>query len=343
MASSKGDDPSLIARGIDVILRNAKAQVTLIDDILDTARIVVGKLRISLVPTNLAAVARAAIESVSPQAVAKQITLDLVVDGDPVVMADPDRLQQVVWNLLTNAIKFTHEGGKVHISVELDGPGKLATVRVRDDGIGIANDDLPFIFDRFRQVDSSTTRAKGGLGLGLAIVRHLIEAHSGRVSATSEGRGKGATFIIELPAVPSGTPTSPRLLLRVARTDLAGVDVLIVDDEADAAELVALVLQRRGATTRIAHSAPEAMALIDARLPDVIVSDIGMPGEDGFSFLRRLREAHGPKKDIPAIALTAYTRAEDAEQSTDAGYGWHLKKPATAEQLVTAVAEAVKR
>ncbi len=338
IASSGRDDPSLVDRGIDVILRNAKAQVTIIDDILDTARIVVGKLRLTLVPTNLPAVVRAAIESVGPSAAAKNITLDLVVDGDPVVMGDPDRLQQVVWNLLTNAIKFTPPNGRVTLRAELE--GSTARIRVSDDGIGIAADDLPLIFDRFRQVDSSTTRAKGGLGLGLAIVRHLVQAHGGSVDVTSDGPGHGSAFTIEIPAVSARVSTGR---IRPARANLHGVNVLVVDDEPDSAELVALVLSRSGAQTRTANSVAQAWSLIEASVPDVLVSDIGMPGEDGFSLARRLRAANDARSQIPAIALTAYTRAEDAELSMQAGYGWHLKKPASAEQLLQAVAEAARR
>ena len=301
-----------------------------------------GKLTLEMRPVAVATVIESALDAVRPTAQAKAIDLEVSV-GNPslVVLGDHGRLQQVVWNLLSNAIKFTSSGGRVDVQVR--GEGGEVVLTVSDTGIGIDREFLPYVFDRFRQADSSTTRSHGGLGLGLAIVRHLAELHGGRVGVESEGRGGGASFILRLPAL-TAAPASVAVASAVgvhaiAASALAGLRVLVVDDQADARDLIAASLEQYGATVTKAASAREACEIIDVEPPNVLIGDIGMPEEDGYSLIRRVRAR--PARDggqIPAIALTAYARREDRARALDAGFQVHLAKPINDVDLVEAVA-----
>jgi CheY-like chemotaxis protein len=329
-----------------VIHRNAQAQVKIIEDILDVSRIITGKLRIDPRPSDLVAIARDAIEVVRPSADAKRIRLEFEPDSHScLLIADPERLQQVVWNLLSNAVKFTDAGGRVRVHVGLQ--RSQVVLVVTDTGKGIQPDFLPLVFERFRQADSSTTRRVGGLGLGLALVRHIVELHGGRVTAASDGVDQGATFTITLPLRPvipatigkrraaaSTSATAPG-----AAVVLDGIKVLIVDDEADARDLVAEVLAEVGAVVKTAPSAMEGFDTFQLFQPDVLVSDIGMPDEDGYSLMRRIRALPiGQGGRVGSLALTAFAREEDRIKAISAGYTTHLGKPASAEALASAVA-----
>ncbi|EYF03666.1 PAS domain-containing hybrid sensor histidine kinase/response regulator [Chondromyces apiculatus] len=332
-------------RAAEVIERNAKSQVQLIEDILDASRIITGKLRLELRQLDMKELVRAAMDAVRPAADARNIALSLTVDPPAAhFVGDPDRLQQVVWNLVNNAIKFTPSGGAVE--VRLERLGASIALRVKDTGQGIAPNFLPHLFERFRQADGTTTRRHGGLGLGLALVRHLVEAHGGTVHAESEGEGKGATFVVTLPvhAVQAQVPGSsqPQALAGGASlplVSLQGVTALIVDDEADARELCASVLRLSGAEVRTAASAEEALALLAEERPMVLLSDIGMPGVNGYTLIRSVRARAGTEDArIPAIALTAYAREEDRRLALDAGFQAHVAKPVEPDDLVRAVA-----
>lgn len=345
MITMRDHNPNIVERGLQVIQRNAKAQVTIIEDILEMSRIVTGKFRLNVQHVDLRAVVLAAIESVRPSAGAKGLRIDTELAGDLYTSGDPDRLQQIAWNLLSNAIKFTPEGGLIRIVLERR--GERAVLVISDTGQGIGEHDLPFVFDRFRQADSSPTRSKGGLGLGLAIVRHLVEAHGGKVFASSQGIGHGATFDVELPVLTARerpdrlTPSSPPGL--AGELQLAGLGVLVVDDEADSAEMVGLLLGQHGARVETACSAAEGLQKLEAFRPDVLVSDIGMPAMDGLTFLRRVRESSGPTRAVPAIALTAYASSGDAHTAKAAGFMQHIPKPVDPGRLIVAVAEAAGR
>ncbi len=348
---ARGTDPS-IARGVEVIHRNAHAQSKIIDDILDVSRIITGKLRLDVKAADLVAIVHDAVEVVRPSAAAKRIFLDFVAPPAPcAVVVDPDRLQQVVWNILSNAVKFTDVGGSIGITIEHE-YGQLR-LSVTDSGRGIEPAFLPYVFDRFKQADASSTRRVGGLGLGLAIVRHIVELHGGKVEAFSEGLGKGATFSIILPvraiAPPSGDKETPS-----ARTSaypaqqpfasLAGVRLVVVDDEPDARDLLQILLEGAGARVRVAASASEAFELVQSFRPDVLVSDVAMPEEDGFGLMRRIRNLDPAQGGgIPSIALTAYARAEDRAKALAAGFTAHVGKPVRPEDLVNAVAELAAR
>jgi CheY-like chemotaxis protein len=341
------------ARALETIERSAALQAKLVDDLLDVSRIITGKLRLKITNIDPQAAIEAAIHSLRPAADAKSITLDASFDHDTgLVSADGDRLQQVMWNLLSNAIKFTPNGG--HVRVCLQRHDEELRIEVSDNGSGIARPFLPFVFDRFRQADSSTTRAHGGLGLGLAIVRHLIELHGGTAQVHSAGEGKGATFTLLLPVSPRDQrPRVSEPAMALTRQPLQSppahllrdVSVLIVDDEADARELLAAAFVQMGARAGTAASVEEAMDVVATELPDAIVSDIAMPGQDGYTFAHRLR-AHeddpargGSKARIPMIAVTAYATAEDVRRAHLAGYDLHLAKPVDATQLAVAIHE----
>lgn len=339
-------DPEKLEKGLAVIERNARAQERIVGDILDVSRIISGKLRLHVRRMEVSSAIYAAADVVRPAAESKGVRL--LVDLDPrlgATIADPDRLQQVVWNLLTNAVRFTPPGGRVTLTAERGASG--VCIRVVDTGQGIAPEHLPFIFDRFRQVDSSITRRHSGMGLGLAIVRHLVEAHGGAVEATSAGVGQGATFTITLPMRPVDTAepaavdgeSSARESASSMRTVmdglLAGTRVLVVEDDVDSLEVVATVLETAGAHVTACTTAADALA--EQGPFDMVVSDIGMPDVDGFSFIRRFRaREHGG--DVPAIALSAYARAEDIERAHRAGFQEHLAKPIDAVQLVEKLA-----
>jgi CheY-like chemotaxis protein/nitrogen-specific signal transduction histidine kinase len=336
--------------GLQAIERNARAQTQLIDDLLDMSRIISGKIRLDVQWTELAAVVEAAIESVRPSADAKGILLRKIVDplAGPVA-GDPTRLQQVVWNLLTNAIKFTPKGGKV--DVLLARVNSHLELTVRDTGIGIKPEFLPVAFERFRQADGSTTRAYGGLGLGLSIVKHLVELHGGTVQAKSPGEGQGATFIVSLPLAPfrSGEsrehPATPKAgPVDCERLQLSGVKVLVVDDEHDARTLIERLLHQSDAEVITAGGAVEGLELLRTHKPDILISDIGMPDTDGYEFLRQVRRLPPHEGGrTPAIALTAFARSEDRTRAMMAGYHVHIAKPIEAPELLATVGSLAGR
>lgn len=342
-------DDETLRKGLSVIERNARAQAEIISDILDVSRIITGKLRLESQPVDFADSLRAAIETLSPTAVAKSIKLSVAIADDRgLVVGDPDRLVQIIWNLISNAIKFTPEGGQ--IEVRLQRVGSRLELSVQDTGIGISPEFLPYAFERFRQADSSTTRAHGGLGLGLAIARHLVEIHGGGVSAESAGVGHGSTFRISLPVASAATArpseeTSPTVWAEQAReivgsvNDVTGLRVLVVDDEPDTLEILCLMLEQSGAVVRVADSSAAALRIFSEWLPNVLVSDLGMPGEDGFTLIDRIR-ALTPEQggNIPAAALTAHARAEDRIKVLAAGYQAHITKPVDPATLVSALA-----
>jgi signal transduction histidine kinase/CheY-like chemotaxis protein len=337
-----GLDAPRAARALETVERNTRLLAQLIEDLLDVSRIITGKLRLEIQPLDLPAVIEAAVEAVRPAASAKSIRLDVAVDGTvQPVAGDPDRLQQVMWNLLSNAIKFTPENGRVDI--RLARAGDRACITCRDTGKGVSPELLPYIFDRFRQAEESRHRVHGGLGLGLAIVRHLVEVHGGSVHAESGGAGQGTTFTVLLPLQPRGPARrSPTSAGTIARLD--GVRVLVVDDEPDARESLALVLRQCGAEVTPAGSVQEALAAYDRQLPDVVVSDIRLPGEDGYDLIRhlRLREA-STGRTTPAIALTAYPRVEDRAGALSAGYQMHVPKPVAPRELAAVIASLADR
>jgi CheY-like chemotaxis protein len=332
-------------RALGIIERNARAQAKLIEDVLDVSRIVSGKLSLHLGPTSVAAAARAAIETITPAAEAKGITLVTDIGQEPLtISADADRLQQVIWNLLSNSVKFTGKDGK--ISLRVDREGSDVRVTVKDNGEGIRRELLTAIFEPFQQADSSTTRRHGGLGLGLSIVKQLVVAHGGSVQAESDGPGTGSTFTVRVPlravaavhSEPSdpeaGLPRDP-VLATALRPRLDGLRVLVVDDEPDARSLVQQILKQHGAEVHVAESAAQARAALSTSKPDVIVSDIGMPDEDGYAFIRQVR-ADGSR--TPAIALTAYASQQDAQRAFVAGFQKHVTKPVEPARLVSVVA-----
>lgn len=338
-----GSSPVDLKQGLEVIERNARAQAQLIEELLDMSRIVNGKLRLDVQPVDLQAVVSDAIESVRPAAEAKGIRVTKVLDprGGPIT-GDPNRLQQVFWNLLTNAIKFTPRGGRVQ--VYLKRVNLQVEVSIADTGQGIAADFMPQLFTRFTQAETSTARRHGGLGLGLALVKSLVELHGGTVSASSPGPDQGSTFVVTLPmsviqgesesilaAVP---PTSSPLTL----PDLKGFRVLIVDDEPDARALIERILAKCNATVTTAATAAEGVESVKQNHPDMILSDVGMPGEDGYEFLAKLRQLSDEEGgDTPAVALTAFARSEDRRRALMAGFQMHLPKPVEPAELIAVV------
>ena len=345
-------EATVLERGIEVIERNAKAQAQLVGDLLDMSRVITGKLRLEFRPLDLRAVVKATIDSLAPAAQAKAIEITSRIPSLPVpVLGDPERLHQVLGNLLGNAIKFTPKSGRV--AVRLERAETEAEITVRDTGKGINPTFLPHVFDRFRQADSSTTRSHGGLGLGLAIVRNLVVLHGGSVRADSPGEGGGATFTLTLPLARSAgnalgqeaaapSPTRQNALTAAtppAASELDGLRVLVVDDDTDGREAVALVLAAAGAEVNTAASVRSALTSIDHWLPDVVVSDIAMPLEDGYVFIERLRGLAAERGlSIPAIALTACARAEDRARALAAGYLEHLVKPIEPVRLLSVLA-----
>ena len=343
--SQSNHDRDTVQRAAAVIRQNATSQAQLIDDILDVSRIVGGRLTIESGLVQVKRVIEDAVDSLMPAASAKSIQVVRRLDDSLNVLGDRDRLQQVVWNLVSNAFKFTPKGGSVTIVLgEQDGD---VYIEVADTGIGIAPEFLPFVFDRFRQADSSMSRRHNGLGLGMAIVRHLVELHGGTVTVESPGEGKGTTFRLKLPRYIGEAPleimAAGRSLPAEVPLDqlelLNGVHILIVEDDPDSRNVLSLLLQRLGALVESAASAKEAFDRLNLRRPDVLVSDIGMPDEDGYSLIRRVRQLPGK---LPAIALTAYARKQDAEAAIIAGYDHHLPKPVTPADLIRAI-KAVTR
>jgi signal transduction histidine kinase len=334
-------DQATSERALQVIDRNTKLQAQLIDDLLDVSRIITGKLSLELKAVDIGAVVEAAVDAVTPAALAKSVTLEQRLDPSAApAWADAHRLQQVVWNLLSNAVKFTPAGGRVTVTVDREDPHVV--VRVADTGQGIAAEFLPYIFDRFRQADSTTTRAHGGLGLGLAIVHHLVTLHRGTVTAASDGPDRGATFTVRVPLAPlrmAAVTSSAATTAADRLPPLAGIRVLVVDDDADARELVTAVLGQSGAQVVTASSTVEALDALARDRPHVLVSDLSMPGDDGYALLQRVR-ALGLDRDgrLPAVALTAFARAEDRARALAVGYAVHVSKPVEPAALVEVVA-----
>jgi len=339
-------DAATQQRGLETLERAAKSQAQLVEDLLDVSRIIAGKIRLDVRRIELAPVIERAIESLRPAADAKTIRLQTVLDPSAgLVAGDPERLQQVMWNLLSNAIKFTPKGGRVQ--VVLQRVNSHVEIVVSDTGKGISADFLPYVFDRFRQAESATTRMHGGLGLGLAIVRHMVELHGGTVACESFGEEQGTTFTVRLPRAILQTAPQPGDVhptaadgdgIQIAPT-LAGISALVVDDESDTVDTIAAVLSESGAEVRTALSAEGALATLAAWRPNVIISDIGMPVADGYALIRAVR-ALGPESGgrIPAIALTAYARVEDRMKVLAAGFQMHVPKPIEPAELVAVVA-----
>jgi signal transduction histidine kinase/CheY-like chemotaxis protein len=338
-------DAATQARAIATIDRNARAQTQLIEDILDVSRIVAGKLSLDVRAVDLSAVIEGALDSVRHAAEAKGVRLVTEIARAVGPFAgDPDRLQQVAWNLVSNAIKFSTRGGTVR--VRLRRSGGQAEISVQDDGLGIKPEFLPHVFERFRQADSSSTRPHGGLGLGLAIVRHLVELHGGSVEVSSPGEGKGSTFTVRLPLHEEAGPPEipPRVPAAAATPQLSGVDVLVVEDESDARELIRTMLEQLGAAVVTASSAEEGLAALDERSLHVLLSDIEMPGMDGYSFMRAVRERPANRGgEIPAAALTAYARPEDRDAALRAGFQLHVAKPVQPAELAAVVSSLAGR
>jgi signal transduction histidine kinase/CheY-like chemotaxis protein len=337
-----------IPKALEIVARNAQSQAQLISDVLDVSRVITGRLRLRLQPVVVSRLVRDAMDTVRPAADAKEITLDLRVDGEPARMnGDAERLRQVFWNLLSNAVKFTPAGGRVEAVVER--AGAQIRITISDTGIGIPREFLPYAFERFRQADQSFTRPHGGLGLGLAIVKHLVETHGGEVTVTSDGAGRGTAFTIQLPiagaqvlavAEPDEEDAAPHAAGRPAIVPaLHGRTVLVVDDDATTRELLAALLTDRGAHVATADSALAALEWLDSEVPAIIVADIGMPGQDGLSMMRAIRRRPANKGgDVPSVGLSAFARAEDRRAALAAGYDEYLTKPALPGDVLGALA-----
>jgi signal transduction histidine kinase/ActR/RegA family two-component response regulator len=333
-------EPTRVASILEIVERNAKAQAQLIADVLDISRMISGRVKLELMPVSLARVIFDAVDSVRPGAAARGIELHLDVEEGPVANADPDRLQQVVWNLMSNACKFTPEGGR--IDVRLRANRTHATITVADTGVGISSDFLPHVFDRFRQAEQGFTRSHGGLGLGLAIVKQLVEMHGGEATASSEGPGKGATFDVRLPLART-IPRERRIRQESPASELTKVDlsdhsILVVDDDETTRELMVTLLSQYGATVRAVGSAPQALQEFDVDIPGLVLADIGMPGEDGLSMMRRIRRRPPARGGlVRAVAISAYARPEDRQAALAAGYDDFLAKPAMPADVIRAV------
>jgi len=335
--------PELQGKAIETIERNARSQAQLIEDLLDISRIVMGKLRIEFKPVDIATAVVAAVESVRPTAEAKGIRIQTLLNSavGP-VLGDFERLQQVIWNLLSNAVRFTANEGLVRI--ELKRTESHVELQVSDNGVGIKPEFLPLIFDRFTQADSSITRKKGGLGMGLAIVKSLVELHGGVVSVSSPGEGQGSAFTIKLPirAVRHEyiQPLSPKPRSEgLERPELVGVRILIVDDELDTCDLLSFIFNKTGSIVETAASAPAAIQVFDRWTPDILIADISMPDMDGYELIRFIRKDRGSR--IPAIALTAMARIDDRIKALNAGYQMHVSKPVEPEELLSIAASLV--
>jgi len=339
-----------ISRAVDAILRGARAQSKLIEDILDFTRIISGKLRLEVQQIDLIMVVESALDVVTPAANAKDIRLQTIMDSNDYVSGDAARLQQVLWNLLSNAVKFTPKGGRIQIRVQR--VNSSVEISVSDTGKGISAEFLPFVFERFKQSDNSTTRRHGGLGLGMAITRHIIELHGGTIRAESAGEDLGATFTVSLPVsiVQREMPPEAETLeldsvidengsMKITLPRLDGLDVLIVDDEADSRDLLVTILTQQGARATAAASVAEAVEKFHAQPPDLIVSDIEMPDEDGFELIKKLRLFNKTQtRKIPAIALTAHVRPSERLKVLSAGFQTHLAKPVETAELVAVIA-----
>ncbi len=345
-------EPVQLSRALETIERNARSQSQLIDDLLDVSRIITGKLQIEPRAVDLCSIIEGAVEAVRPSFEAKSLTLETALEAEAcLVQGDANRLQQVFWNLLSNAVKFTPESGTVRIEMKRIAP--MVRVSVSDSGIGIKPEFLPFIFDRFRQADGSTTRVHGGLGLGLSIVKHLVQMHSGNVQVESQGQNQGTVFSVDFPlastsaiaASPNGAPKdseSAPLPAGFSRI-LEGLRILVVDDEADSRELVRAILAGCGGEVNCCETAAEALDAIRDWKPDLLVSDIGMPNEDGYSLIKKVRKLRSKRSKLPAVALTAYATKEDKARALATGFQMHVTKPIEPETLVMSIASTVGR
>lgn len=339
-------DSTMTHQAVDTIWRNAKAQAQIVDDILDVSRIITGNLYIDLHPIEVAPVVQNAINVVRPTADAKGIRIETQIENaSTMVSGDANRLQQVIWNLLSNAVKFTNNGGRV--TVKVTQANAAVEISVTDTGQGISREFMPYVFDRFSQADSTTTRHHGGLGLGLAIARHLVEIHGGTIRAASRGVGQGATFTITLPLLDSQVkaiePATDKTLAYASQM-LSGLHVLLVDDDSDTLKLMATALTRRQANVTAVSSAGEAIQAIRQQRPDVLVSDIAMPDEDGYGLIEKVRSLeNGETQSIPAVAITAYAKEEDRERALSSGFQIYLAKPIELRELVSVVARAARR
>jgi PAS domain S-box-containing protein len=338
---------SRLRQGLETIRRNARLQAQMIEDLLDVSRIVTGSLRLAIHPFGLRAAVEEAIDGIRPAAEAKQIIVSADVESGLTLSADQVRVQQVLWNLLSNAVKFTPPGGTVRVSARR--VSSAIEIGVSDTGIGVPKEFVPHIFERFRQADSSPTREHGGLGLGLAIVRHIVELHGGTVSAASEGPGRGAVFTIRMPVGPAAAPVAdvpsqaPAAAAQPRGALLDGVRVLVVDDDADARDMTATIFDAVGAVVLSAASASEALAAMPSFHPHVMVSDIAMPGMDGYQFIRELRSKGSPYERLCAVALTAYGGSAAKDAALDAGYDRYLAKPVVVDQLIATITSLVDR
>ena len=338
-------------RALETIERNARSQARLIDDLLDVSRIITGNLRLDLNPLNFTAVVEAAVDALRPTADVKDIKLSTqFTPGECLVKGDPNRLRQVIWNLLSNAIKFTSRGGSVNLDLRC--VESNARLTVSDTGEGIAETFLPYVFERFRQAEASISRKQGGLGLGLAVVRHLVELHGGMIAAESDGLGRGSTFTVDLPLAQERRDPAraeerrrevERRRSRSNRVRLDGVHVLLVEDDDDSRKLLSTMLKRYGAKVTSTKSAAEALNVFSETLPDLLISDIGMPDEDGYELIRKLRRLAPEKGGLtPAIALTGYASRKDRERALEAGYHKHMAKPVEQVEMIAAIASLTR-
>ena len=338
-------------RALETIERNARSQARLIDDLLDVSRIITGNLRLDLNPLNLTAVVEAAVDALRPTADVKDIKLSThFTPGECLVRGDSNRLRQVIWNLLSNAIKFTPRGGSVNLDLRC--VESNARLTVSDTGEGIAENFLPYVFERFRQAEASVSRKQGGLGLGLAVVRHLVELHGGTIAAESEGLGRGSTFTVDLPLAQERRDPAraeerrrevERRRSRSNRVRLDGVHVLLVEDDDDSRKLLSTMLKRYGAKVTSTKSAAEALNVFSETLPDLLISDIGMPDEDGYELIRKLRRLPPDQGGLtPAIALTGYASRKDRERALEAGYHKHMAKPIEQAEMIAAIASLAR-
>ena len=333
--------PDRVAGILEIVERNAKAQAQLIADVLDISRMISGRVKLNVARLSLARIVLEAVDSIRPSAAAKGVTLHVNVQEGPTVNADPDRLQQVIWNILSNAAKFSQEGGRIDVTVTADDTS--ASLVVCDTGVGISPQFLPHVFDRFRQADQGFTRTAGGLGLGLAIVKHLVEMHGGGVTAESDGLGCGARFTVRLPlahvsTLAPATPTLEESADMLPDVDLSGHLVLIVEDDQTTRDLLQAILQQAGARVKTAPSAQLALAEFEAEVPELLLADIGMPGEDGLSLMQRIRRRSALRGGlVRAIALSAFARAEDRDAALGAGFDDFMTKPAMPADILKTV------
>ena len=340
---SRAVDPATLENGLRVIERNATAQSHLIEDMLDMARIVSGKLRLELAPVDLVSATRAAIDVVTPAAAAKSVTIRARLAHSPrALIADADRVQQIAWNLLSNAVKFTPSGGAIEVEIpDEPGPPRLT---VKDNGQGIAKEFLPHVFERFRQANSSTSRSEGGLGLGLALVRQLVELHGGRITAESDGLGKGSEFTVTFPQPKDDAAAAKREPTRAVGRVLQDVRVLVVDDDADWRQLLVVAFEDFGARITDVGTVREALALLessDCARPHVILADIGLPEQDGYALMKSLRSMDAWISQIPVIAVTAYAGADNERRVIEAGFRKQCTKPLAPDAIARAIVDVL--